>query len=278
MPTGQPGAPTQKLRRRWDTPKALLLCAGIYLLVLSALAQGSWWPLGTTIVASNLVIFGVLAVVVMVLVHRASLDYVTGRWGRIGLWLGVIVAAFAVVLAATHLAGSALPEELTIFIPRLLVAVLGVVAVLGGLLRGADDDEDEDIPTGDEWFTQTSRILQARQLWTHEQAREQMRVARSEFDHEQARRAPGAPELQPVDVLGTPEEYAAAQTAAPRVTSDPIQSGRWYYLLTALVLGGWALYRTMDTGNGWITAALWLFSVVALAMFMWASWIVYRHR
>lgn len=48
-------------------------------------------------------------------------------------------------------------------------------------------------------------------------------------------------------------------------------SGRWYYLTTGILLGAWATFRTVSQPMNWLTLVIFLFSVTALVVFVWAS-------
>lgn len=144
-----------------------------------------------------------------------------------------------------------------------------VFLVVWGLSRGSDVAHDRE--GAQDWFTRTERILQAVHFWTADQAKEQVHRARGEWEHAQSRRTPGTEELDPGDVFGTPEEYAASLSRRPTTSTDPIASGRWYYLTTGILLGAWATFRTVSQPMNWLTLVIFLFSVTALVVFVWAS-------
>lgn len=254
---------------RWDLTRTALMGAGLLLIVVSFMSTGAWLR-GPAALPVDALTFGTTAVLVLVAAQGASLAYTTGRWGALGGWIGGGLALVAAVLVVLNLAATHLPVAVSLPVPRVVILVAGILLGVVGSSRNSDAIHEREDTDGN-WFVTTGRVLRATQFWTDEQAQEQMRRARAEFDHAQARRAHGSAPLTPRVLFGTPEEYAASLTSRPEPSTDPIRAGRWYYLLTALVLGVWALWRTTSVGMNGLTAVLFLFAVVAVAMFVWAS-------
>ena len=263
-PSAAPATPA----RRWDLARTGLVVGGLLLAVLAVFSAGSWFPFGTLQVSTRLVAFALAFLLTVLGAQGASQSYVSGRWGRAGAWVGATVVLVGGELLTLR-ALSSLPEDLHLPTPRTVVLVLGVVLVVWGLSR--DSDVAHEREGAQDWFTRTERILQAAHFWSADQAKEQVRRARGEWEHAQSRRSPGTEELDPGDVFGTPEAYAASLSQRPTTSTDPIVSGRWYYLTTGILLGAWATFRTVSSPMNWLTLLVFLFSVTAFAVFVWAS-------
>ncbi|MFC7581968.1 hypothetical protein ACFQ23_11405 [Schaalia naturae] len=261
--------------RRWDLTRTALSGAGLLLVVLAAVARGAWMS-GASDIPMSALCFGATAVLVLIAVQGGSLAYVTGRWRALGGWAAGGVVVVALVLVALNTLSGRPPDSVSIPVPRLVVLVAGVLLVVIGASRNSDTVHERDA-SGDDWFVVTGRVLRATQFWNDEQAHEQMRRARAEFDHAQARRAQGSDPLTPREHFGSPEQYAASLTSRPSTAADPVRAGRWYYLISAIVLGVWALWRTYSAGMSWLAVVLFFFAVVAAAMFVWASLRSRRH-
>lgn len=264
-------------RRLWDLTRTALAGGGLLVIALAVTATGPWFPLGHTELDSRTSIFGLLALVVLIAVQGASLAYLSGRWRSIWGWVigGVVVVGGALV--GLQQAQGLLPDSLGLPIPRTAILVAGVLMLVVALSRDSDTVHERETDP-DDWFKVTGRILQAVHFWTGEQAAEQMRRARAEFDRAQSRRGHGDPELTPTQVFGPPDEYAASLRQRPPTSSDPLRAGRWYYLSTAIALGTWAVFRSLAVATNWLTVVLFVFAVVAFAMFVWASLVLHRHR
>ncbi len=264
-------------RRRWDVIKTELVSVGAVLIVLSILSSGAWFPFGFAHIPTRPLAFGTAFVVLLVGLQGGMLAYLSGRWHAIWGWaIGTLLVLAALMIGLNLIEGS-LPPSLAVPFPRAAMLIAGIVAGVIGLSRQSDvlhcAESDPD-----DWFTRTSRILQAVHFWTADQAHEQMRRARAEFDHAQSHRTQGTEQLTPTEHFGAPEEYAASLRDRPSTTTDPFRSGRWYYLTTAIVLGAWALFRSYALRMGWLTTALFFLAVVALGMFVWVSVASDRHR
>lgn len=264
-------------RKRWDLVKTAWVGAGLYLVVLSAVADGPWFPLHTGTLPVPVLAFGAAAVVLLVLAQGTSLAYVTGRWNRIWTWIASAAVFIAAVLVVLRTVADSLPDRVTVPIPRTALLVGGVLSLIIGITRNTDVLHDADQAT-DDWFRRTGRILQATRFWSPEQADEQMRRARAEFDQVQSHRAQGTPELTPQEHFGSPELYAASVPTRPSATPDPLRGGRWYYLMSAIALGAWAAFRSLTVGMNWLTVVLYLFAVISIALFVWASVAQRRRR
>jgi len=254
---------------RWDLVRTTLVTAGLLLIVLAAASSGSWMS-GPSVLPMNVLAFGITVTLALIAVQGASLAYTSGRWGAVWWWAGAAVAVVAAALVVLRRVGDQLPSSADLPAPRAVVVVVGVLLLIVGISRNSDTVLERETTDGD-WFVLTDRVLRATQFWSGEQAREQMRRARAEFDHVQARRTQGSEQISPWDYFGTPEQYAVSMTSRPAPTEDPVRGGRWYYLITALVLGVWALWRTYSVGMSWLTVVLYFFGVVAVGMFVWAS-------
>lgn len=263
--------------RPWDLTRSALAAGGTLAVVLAVTASGPWFPLGRSQLDARTTIFGFLALVLVVIVQGGILAYLSGRWRAIWAWAvgGVVITAGALV--GLNMGAAALPATLDVPIPRTAVLVAGVLLVIIALSRDSDTVHERRTEP-DDWFKITGRILQAVHFWTAEQATEQMRLARAEFDRVQSRRGHGDPELTPSEVLGTPDEYAASVRERPTTSTDPLRAGRWYYLTTAIALGAWAAFRALAPSMNWLTVLLFVLATVAFGMFLWASLTLRRHR
>lgn len=256
-------------RHGWDLTRTALVVGGLLVVLLAVFSTGSWFPFGTLTAPTRLAAFGLAFLLTVLGAQGASQSYVSGRWGRAAAWVAATVVLVGGELVALHVASASLPEALHLPAPRTVVLALGVVLVVWGLSRGSDVAHERE--GAQDWFTRTERILQAVHFWTADQAKEQVHRARGEWEHAQSRRSPGTEELDPGDVFGTPEEYAASLSRRPTTSTDPIASGRWYYLTTGILLGAWATFRTVSQPMNWLTLVIFLFSVTALVVFVWAS-------
>ena len=257
---------------RWDLVKTAVVGVGVLLIVLAAATTSGWMSMEGTDLSVRVLTFGVTALVAVVCAHAASVAYLSGRWGVAGAWAAATVAVVAGVIIGLNAVADSLPQVLSVPVPRGVLAVAGALVSIAGLTRNSDTiHERHREATDDDWFVRTGRVLRAGHMWTDEQADEQMRRARAEFEHAQSRRAQGSEPLTPRDLFGSPEQYASSRTERPPASPDPALAGRWYYLLTALVLGVWAALRTYSTGVSWLSLLLFLFAVVAMGMFVWAS-------
>ena len=257
-------------RHHWDLTRSALAAGGVLLVVLALTAVGPWFPLGRTGLDTRITVFGLLALALVLMVQGGVLAYLSGRWRSIWGWGVGAVFTVGITLGALHLVADSLPELLRLPIPRTAVLVAGVLLVVIALSRDSDTLHERDTDP-DDWFKFTGRILQAVHFWTAEQAAEQMRRTRAEFDRLQSRRGHGEPELTPPQVFGTPDEYAASLETRPDLPGDPLKAGRWYYLTTAIALGAWAAFRSQAVAMNWLTVLLFLFAAIAFAMFLWAS-------
>lgn len=269
-PVGEPPLP----RRRWDLTKTALVVGGVLVVLFAVAASGPWFPFGGMRVPTRLVAFGSAFLVAVLGAQGASQSYVSGRWGRSALWVGATVVLVGGELGALNAFSAHLPADLRFQTPRTAIFALGLVMVVWGLSR--DSDVAHEREGANDWFTRTERILQAAHFWTSEQSKEQVRRARAEWEHAQSRRNAGTEEITPTEVFGTPEEYAASLSKRPATTTDPVAAGRWYYLTTGILLGAWATFRMVSSAMDWLTFLLFLFSVSAFAVFLWAS--LRQHR
>lgn len=256
-------------RRRWDLAKTALVVGGLVVVLVVIFSSGPWFPFAPMGAPTAVVAFGLAFLLTVLGVQGASQAYVSGRWGRAAAWAVATIVLVGGELVALRACSSSLPEELRLPTPRTVVLVLGIVLVAWGLLR--DSDVAHEREGAQDWFTRTERILQAAHFWTSDQAKEQVRRARAEWEHAQSRRSPGTEELDPADVFGTPEQYAGSLSQRPTALTDPIVSGRWYYLTSGILLGSWATFRMVSSSMNWLTLVLFLFSVAAFAVFVWAS-------
>ena len=275
-----PAAPPRRVapRPRWDVPKTALVALGFVIVSLAIAGDGPWWPLRHIDIPLRTLSFGIAAVVLFSCVQGASLAYLTGRWKAIAGWVAAALLLLGGALIVLNIAAPSLPDALTVPIPRLAVFIGGVLVLIIGALRDSNalSHTRDQLTDPDDWFIRTGRVLQAVHFWTPDQAREQMRRARAEFDHAHSRRTLGTPAPTPFEHFGSSEDYADSLTERPSITADPLRSGRWYYLSTSIALGAWAAFRTFTVGWNWLTVLLFFFGAVAAAMFVWAS--LKQHR
>ena len=266
-------------KRYWGVAKGATLILGIVIIALSLLGEGTWrLRMAPTIFESRHLFIAVAVFFVATCAHGISLSYVRGLWQHMVAWSVGAIAAIGMIIALAHIVDQRVPDELSVLVPRLGILAVGVIIVCIGLWRETDALHEHNDHRQNNWYVRTSRVLRAAHFWTPEEAGAQVRLARADLQHAQSHLTePGeADDLDPWEYFGTPEEYAARLTSRPEVTSNPLRTARWYYLMTALVLDGWATYRTFAHPMNWLTVVLHLLALVAVFLFVWASITLHR--
>lgn len=271
----QPSGQAPSAHRGWD-PVATGLIAGALVAALWSIAASSGWiPLEPLRIRAGYIALGIAALALTLIAEAAARAWLVGSRGRTWAWAG---AGAAVIVASVLLAvarGDELSASVWMPVPRLVWAGGALLLLAIGLGRRGQTDTDIDDRL--DWFARTQRVLERRRLWSPDRAEAQVRHARDEFNHAQARRTQGSEPLTPLEYFGQPEAYALSlPDAAPRPARWTV-AGRWSYLITAIALGGWAAYR-VRLGMSWLTVVLLVFAVVALALFIVTSIMATRRR